>query len=88
MCYNVYEVYTPGEEDAVLSKVMSFRFDEKTAEELQEVAAIYRMSPSAFIALKIHQEYEYSKGNPKVSEALDLLEQMTALSEQMNRVFK
>lgn len=71
-----------------MSKVYSFRFDEKTAAELQEVAELYKMSPSAFLALKIHQEYEHSKGNPKVKEAIELLEQMAGLAEEMNRVFK
>lgn len=73
---------------AIVSKVVSFRLDERTADELREVARIYRMSPAGFIALKIHQEYEYAKGNPKLNEALDLLEQMTELNERMNKVFK
>lgn len=71
-----------------MSKVYSFRFDERTAAELQEVSALFRMSPVAFLTLTIHQEYEKAQGNPKIHEAMDLLEELTALTERMGSVFK
>jgi hypothetical protein len=46
------------------------------------------MSPSAFLALKIRQEYEYINGNPSAEKALELFEQLTALTEELELCFK
>ena len=71
-----------------MSKVFSFRFDDETAEKLRELCDAYKMSPVGFISLKILQEHEAMKGNPKLTEIMGLFEKMTELSQEMERVLK
>lgn len=71
-----------------MGKVCSYRFDEETARKLRECSSFYKMSPSAFLALKIRQEYEYINGNPSAQKALELFEQLTALTEELELCFK
>lgn len=66
--------------------VYTFRFDDETAKMLKELSQTLHLSPAGFLALKIRQEYDAIKGNPKVLEAIAMLDEMAELADRMGAI--
>ena len=66
--------------------VHTFRFDDETANMLKELSQIMHLSPAGFLAVKIRQEYDAIKGNPRVLEAIAMLDEMAELAERMGSI--
>lgn len=71
-----------------MSKVYSFRFSDDVASKLEANAKMLKMSNAAYLALKIEQDFDSMNGNPKVKEAVELLEQMAMLAEDFELLLK
>lgn len=71
-----------------MSRVFSFRFDEKTVRDLEYCCEVYKLTPPAFLALKIHQEAELAKGNPQIGAVVDKLEELSKITIQINNLLR
>lgn len=58
-----------------MSKQTAFRIPEETLAHLDEMVQILGTNRTAFICLKIEQEYEAMQGNPKMKKMLEALKQ-------------
>lgn len=71
-----------------MSKVYSFRLSEDVASKLEANAKLLKLSTSAYIALKIEQDYDSLRGNPKLNEAIELLDDMAELFKRFEESLK
>lgn len=60
-------------------KQTAFRIPEETLAKLDEMVQIVGTSRTAFITMKIEQEYEVMQGNPKIKKALNALKECSEI---------
>ena len=58
-----------------MTKQTAFRIPEETLAKLDEMVQIVGTNRTAFITMKIEQEYEAMQGNPKIKKALKALKE-------------
>ena len=62
-----------------MTKQTAFRIPEETLAKLDEMVQILGTNRTAFINLKIEQEYEAMQGNPKIKKALKAIKECTEI---------
>lgn len=60
-------------------KQTAFRIPEETLAKLDEMVQIVGTNRTAFITMKIEQEYEAMQGNPKIKKALKALKECSEI---------
>jgi predicted DNA-binding protein len=62
-----------------MTKQTAFRIPEETLAHLDEMVQILGTNRTAFLCLKIEQEYEAMQGNPKMKRMLEALKECAAI---------
>lgn len=65
-----------------MTKLSAFRIPEETVAKLDELARAYGTTKTAFLILKIEQEYDALQGNPRMKKMLSAMQECAQILKE------
>ena len=65
-----------------MTKLSAFRIPEETIAKLDELARVYGTTKTAFLILKIEQEYDVLQGNPRMKKMLSAMQECAQILKE------